>query len=418
MTSVRNHRPLLNGNKWLFFTCIALITAACSPKVRPVSGPVKAEPAVSKKKPEKLPVKPSVTQAASIAMLLPFDLDNLNGGAQYSSTALSKANLSLDYYQGFKLALDSLAGQGCNFKLQVFDTKDDPMQSHNLGYNPAIRTSDLVVGPVFPDDIHAFSEVLTGSGKSIPILSPLSPASPSATKDQNLITVATPLEYHAWSAARYINNHYKPKKIFILRSGFSDENNYIIPFKKTADSLSKNKTKIISLTPVHGQLNGLISQLSTSDENIFVIPATNQPFLMVTLRSLDTLAKKYPVTLFGHPSWAKFSYLKPELMQDLKTHITSTDRVDYKSPAIIDFIKLYRKAYHQEPTHYAMMGFDEGMYFGSLLGDNKDGLKKLDKNDFTGLLNKYRFAKKPGIGWVNTHANILQYHNFELKKVE
>ena len=41
-----------------------------------------------------------------------------------------------------------------------------------------------------------------------------------------------------------------------------------------------------------------------------------------------------------------------------------------------------------------------------------------DKNDFNGLLNKYRFVKKPGLGWVNTYVNILQYNNFELKKVE
>jgi hypothetical protein len=65
-----------------------------------------------------------------------------------------------------------------------------------------------------------------------------------------------------------------------------------------------------------------------------------------------------------------------------------------------------------------MMGFDEGMYFGALLGENPDDLKKLDKKDFTGLLNKYRFIKKPGLGWINTHVNVLQYTNFELKKIE
>ncbi|HTE02294.1 MAG TPA: ABC transporter substrate-binding protein [Mucilaginibacter sp.] len=417
MISVRNHRPPLSGNKWLLFVCAALLLAACSPKVRPVSVPAKNEPAVVKKEAEKaLEKKAETSQVSSIAMLLPFNLDNLKG--QFTPSSLSNANLSLDYYQGFKLALDSLTAKGYNYKLQVFDTKDQPEQAHSLGYNPAIRTSDLVVGPVFPDDIHAFSEVLTGTGKSIPIVSPLSPASPATTKDQNLVTVATPLEYHAWSAAQYINEHYKPKKIFILRSGFSEENNYITPFRKASDSLSKKKTQIVSLTVVRGQLNTLIPQLSATGENVFVIPSTNQQFLMVTLRSLDSLAKRYPVTLFGHPSWAKFSYLKPEMLQPLKAHISSTERIDYKSPEVIAFIRAYKKVYHSEPSVYAMMGFDEGTYFGSLLGTNKDGLKKLDKNDFNGLLNKYHFMKKPGLGWINTHANILEYNNFGLKKVE
>src|SRR6202012_4708763 len=97
---------------------------------------------------------------------------------------------------------------------------------------------------IFPDDLHAFADILSGPPKLI--VSPLSPASPTNIKNGNLVTVATPLEYHARAAAQYIDDHYKPKKIFILRSGFSDENNYISPFKKHIDSLSKDKVKIIS----------------------------------------------------------------------------------------------------------------------------------------------------------------------------
>lgn len=417
MTSVRNHRLLLSGSKRLVLAGIVLL-AACSPKVRTVSVPAKTNRTEAKKEAEKTVEKPTATRVSTISMLLPFTLDDLNAGAQYTPATLSRANLSLDYYQGFKLALDSLTAKGYNYKLHVYDTKDAPAASSNLAVTPAIRSSDLVVGPVFPDDLQAFTNVLVGSGKVIPTVSPLSPAAPSKVKDQFLVTVATPLEYHAWSAASYINEHYKPKKVFVLKSGYSDENKYIIPFKKGMDSLSKHKTKVIAPTIVRGKLDVLVPQLSTTEENIFVIPSTNQQFLVVTLRSLDSLAKRYPVTLFGHPSWIKLSYLTPDLLQQLKTHITNTDRIDYKSPQITAFIRNYRKTYRSEPTHYAMMGFDEGLYFGTLLGENPDDLKKLDKKDFTGLLNKYRFIKKPGLGWVNIHANVLEYYNFELKKVE
>jgi len=407
----------LSGSKWLLLAGLTVL-AACSPKVKPVSAPVRTNTSEAKKQAEKAAEKPASARVSTISMLLPFTLDDLNSGAQYTPATLSRANLSLDYYQGFKLALDSLAARGYNYKLQVYDTKDVPATASNLATTPAIRTSDLVVGPVFPDDLQAFTNVLAGSGKMIPTVSPLSPAAPATVKDQFLITVATPLEYHAWSVAEYINEHYKPKKVFILKSGFSDENKYITPFKKGIDSLSKRKTKVIAPTIVRGRLDELIPQLSATEENLFVIPSTNQQFLTVTLHSLDSLAKRYPVTLFGHPSWTKVGYLKPDLLQRLKTYITTTDRVDYKSPQILIFIRNYRKAYHAEPTHYAMMGFDEGMYFGALLGENPDDLKKLDKKDFTGLLNKYRFIKKPGLGWINTHVNVLQYNNFELKKIE
>jgi hypothetical protein len=419
MISVRNHLLRLSGNKWLLFVAIAVLAAGCSPKVHPVaSTPARTaeKPAEKKKEAEKAAEKPSEAKASAISMLLPFTLDNL--GAGYTPGTLSRANLSLDYYQGFKLALDSLTDEGYNYKLQVFDTKDQAAQAQNLAYNPSIRTSNLIVGPVFPEDLQAFTSTLAGMGRPIPTVSPLSPASPATIKDQYLITVATPLEYHAWSAAEYINDHYKPKKVFILKSGFSEENNFVTPLKKGLDSLSKHKIKVIAPVIVRGQLNALIPQLSLTEQNIFVIPATNQQFLMVTLHALDSLAQKYPVTVFGHPSWAKFSYLKPDILQRLKTHITASDKIDYKLPAIIAFTRLYRKVYKAEPTMYSLMGYDEGLYFGGLLGKDPEDLKKLDKYEYNGLLNKYRFVKRPGQGWVNSHANMLQYTNFELKKTE
>ena len=83
MTSARNRLPLLSGNRWLFFAGIALLAAACSPKVRPVTTAAiskKEQPAVTKKEQEKPEAKPVVAKTASIAMLLPLELDNLNPG--------------------------------------------------------------------------------------------------------------------------------------------------------------------------------------------------------------------------------------------------------------------------------------------------------------------------------------------------
>ena len=240
----------------MFFVAIVLLGFGCSPKVRPVATATKTEAPVVKKEPEKVAEKPAATKVSSIAMLLPFSLDNLNTGAQYTSSTLSHANLSVDYYQGFKLALDSLTGQGYNYKLQVFDTKEDAAQAHSLAYNPAIRTSDLIVGPVFPDDLKRISVILTWQvrEKLFRLYLRFRLLRLQLYKDQSLITVATPLEYHAWAAAQYISEHYKPKKVFVLKSGFSEENAYLTPFQKGYwIAPAKVRSKMISATIVHGR---------------------------------------------------------------------------------------------------------------------------------------------------------------------
>lgn len=416
MISARNRRLPLNGNRWLTFLIIGFIGAACSPKLAPVAVQPKKKnvPAPVVKNQPSNPVKPAEKKVSNIALLLPFGLDHLRAGSSYTTVTLKEADISLDYYRGFKLALDSLTGQGYNYKLQVFDSKGEKAQAHSLGLNPAIRNSDVIIGPVFPDDVKAFIAAYPNSKQ--PVVSPLSPAAPATIKSSSLVTMTTPLEYHAISAARYIYSRIKPKKIFILKSGYSDENDYIIPFRNAIDSLGNKHTQVVYLTVIHGQLGSLIPQLSQTDQNVFVMPATNQHFLTVTMRGLDSLAANYPVTLFGHPNWVNFTYLKADLLQRLNTHITSSDHINFKDGNIMAFSRIYRDAYRAELTLYAIKGFEEGMMLGKQLADG-DG-KSFSPANFDGLLNDYRFQKKVGQGWINTHANIYKYTNFELKKVE
>lgn len=413
MTSVRNHLPQLSGNSWLLGLFAVLAIGACSPKKHLVSSPANKPAEVAPPpKPEPKPVAPPLPKVSVISLLLPFGLEHIGPGQSYNLIDLKKARVAADYYRGFKLALDSLTFFGYNYKLQLFDSKDDVAQAHSLAYNPKVRTSDLIVGPVFPEDVKAFTAVLTSARK--PIVSPLSPESPETFKNQNLITVNPPLEYHAWAAARFINDRIKPQKVFILKSGYSEDNDYITPFKKAIDSLSAKHIKIVTVTIVRGQLSPLLSQLVKNKQNIFVIPSTNQAFLTVTLHSLDTLNAHYPVTLFGHPSWEHFAFLKPLLLQRLKTHITSADKVDYRSAQTLAFIRNYRNEWHTQPSTYALKGFDEGLYFGKLLAESSLN----NMSDFSALHNNFHFEKKPGLGWINTHVNLLIYSNFELKKAE
>jgi len=418
MTSVRNRLQPLSGNRGLLFLAVSIFFAACSPKLHPVAVQPKETPPANPvaKQPVKdvKPVKPAAPAVSTISLLLPFGTDHLAVGQSYSSVSIKEADIAIAYYQGFKLALDSLTAQGYNYKLQVYDTHSDKSQARALGYNQAVRASDLIVGPVFPEDMRAFLGA-NSSPKQL-IVSPLSPAAPSTLHNTQMITMMPPLEYHAWAAAKYIKDKIDPEKIFILRSGFSEENDYILPFKKAIDSLGKKRIQVISLTVVHGQLSSLLPQLSYTDKNVFLVPATDQHFLTITLRALDSLRSNYPVTVFGHPNWVNFAFLKTDLLQRLDTHVTASDHIDYKAPNIMAFMRLYRETYHTDATEFAIKGFDEGLYLGKQLASGN--IKNLAQADFSGLHNDFKFEKKTGLGWINTHVTVYKYTNFDLKKAE
>jgi hypothetical protein len=225
MTLVQNRLLQLSGNKRLLFVAIGLLLAACSPKIRPVVTPPKPVDSVVVKKPVEVKVVPPTPPPATlISLLLPFHLDELDLSKGAARSGLTKSDLAVEYYQGFKLALDSLTAGNRNFKLQVFDTRDATAQAHNLALNTKVRTSALIVGPVYPEEVKSFS--LASPNLKRMVVSPLSPASPLEYKNPNLITVIPPLEYHCWRVAGYIQAKLKAKKVFILKSGYSDDNKY------------------------------------------------------------------------------------------------------------------------------------------------------------------------------------------------
>ncbi|MEX8547200.1 MAG: ABC transporter substrate-binding protein [Mucilaginibacter sp.] len=399
----------------------AIFLAACSPKVRPVAQPPVAKteepkPAVKKtdtvKVAEKTPVK--TARIPAIALLLPFSLDPV--GSVISTQNQIKTNIAVDFYEGFKLALDSLTGSGQSFKLTVLDTKDEQAQAQSLALNPAVRKSDLIVGPVFPAGVQAFSAHISSLHK--PVVSPLSAASPATYNNPSLITLTPPLEFHAMRVAQYIQENIRPKTVYILRSGFSEENKYILPFKKTLDSLSKKRIKIIDVTISKGDFTQLLPMLSKNLENVFVVPSTQRSFLKVTLDAMDKLSDTYPIQLFGHPNWNKATYLKPETLEKLHTFITSAYQVNYKSPEMVAFIKSFRKVYHTEPTEYAIKGFDTGLYFGKILADPSADLNHLRNMPFDALHNRFEFVQKKGYGWINSYVDLLQYQDYSLKPVK
>jgi hypothetical protein len=111
-----------------------LVLGACSPKIRtPKPETKKSE---EKEKPaDKKPIKRF--SQASVSLLVPFKLDELNLKTA-TKADIEKYAMPIDFYQGFKLGLDSAAAQGLNFKLMFLIPR---MIMHI--YRPCIKTNVL-----------------------------------------------------------------------------------------------------------------------------------------------------------------------------------------------------------------------------------------------------------------------------------
>ncbi|HEX7366236.1 MAG TPA: ABC transporter substrate-binding protein [Pelobium sp.] len=407
-----------------FLITVFCFIVACSPKTAPVTK-VPSSQKVDEKLPEKevisatqQPVQKKVLKPEMIiSMILPFELKTID----YKSAGLAdlkKAEIAIDLYQGFKMALDSVAKQSGNvdFKLQIFDSNDNPTALAALAIKPAIINSDLIIGPVFPNGIKTFS--IYSKRMQKPMVSPLAASDPVLFSNPYLITVNNSLDQHAYKAVKFIKNNLKPKKVLLIRSGDADEYKYAVPFKKGMDSLAKGyRVSEIGIKAI-GYEN-VYKYFDPTGLNVIVLPTTDRIFLLTLFKELEKASRNFQIAVIGHPNWEKATFLDYQLMEAINAYTTSSYQVNYQSNRITDFTSAYRSKFLVEPSEYAIKGFDIAYYFASLMDKNgHEFMDNLLREKFDGIHNDFIFKKDDQTGYFNSSLMILRFEDSKLVKVD
>lgn len=407
-----------------FLITVFCFIVACSPKTASVTK-VPSSQKVDEKLPEKevisatqQPVQKKVLKPEMIiSMILPFELKTID----YKSAGLAdlkKAEIAIDLYQGFKMALDSVAKQSGNvdFKLQIFDSNDNPTALAALAIKPAIINSDLIIGPVFPNGIKTFS--IYSKRMQKPMVSPLAASDPVLFSNPYLITVNNYLDQHAYKAVKFIKNNLKPKKVLLIRSGDADEYKYAVPFKKGMDSLAKGyRVSEIGIKAI-GYEN-VYKYFDPTGLNVIVLPTTDRIFLLTLFKELEKASRNFQIAVIGHPNWEKATFLDYQLMEAINAYTTSSYQVNYQSNRITDFTSAYRSKFLVEPSEYAIKGFDIAYYFASLMDKNgHEFMDNLLREKFDGIHNDFIFKKDDQTGYFNSSLMILRFEDSKLVKVD
>lgn len=412
MILVPNRLLQLNGSKILILILVFFL-AACSKRTAPVVN-VPEKPVPEKKEPVKAE-EPKKVEPHSMALLLPFNLDKINIKAA-DLKEIKKADLAIEFYQGFKLALDSLSSEGYNFKLQLFDSQEDELHIVNLARAKSVIDNDLIIGPIFPESIKTFSE-FAALGNKLQV-SPLAASDPARFKNSKLVSLTNNIDQHSWKVADFITKNYEPEKVQVLliNTRSNDDEKFAAPLRGFLQKLSSGSFKIVE----RPNSIGLEEYLSTSKTNLVIISSDKRDFVLPTIDRLYKVSLAgSKIEVFGHPNWVKAQFLDPEKMQWLNTRLTSSYYVNYKSKKVKNFIARYRKDFDSDPSEFSFKGFDTGYFFGKLL--SKYGIeyaRHLTEAEYEGLHNNFRFVHDSISGYLNVELLILKYQGFELRLEE
>ncbi|MAY83736.1 MAG: hypothetical protein CMP59_06330 [Flavobacteriales bacterium] len=373
-------------------------------------------------------------ESYTISLLLPFYLDELDRAMDTSGRTseriyqklYARSQYAIDFYNGFKLAADSITKQGLNLKLKVYDTANDTAKLKKMIKDSSFVGTDLFVGPLYFDEFVIMADY--AKQKRVNIVSPVKQSNKILLGNAYVSKVISSDPVLLNFLGKYLADTLSESNLLMVYPDHMKE-------RSMAEMIQKSYREAVDVdymfedttSKVHSVLKEMMwdpkesdieQKLDSTKENIVVVPSNNQPFVTQIMTKLRML-EDYDVTVIGLEDWEGFDNIDVEYLHLLNVHLVSTERLDYESPSIKRFCKMYKKSYELPAEEFSILGYDVGMYYMSLMNDYGLNFEPmfLDYQDEF-LSRKFDFFKT-GLesGFENHSVYLLKYENYKLVRV-
>ena len=354
-----------------------------------------------------------------IALLLPFGLNNINfDSLQIAKSQLTNdklLNLSLDFYLGSSIAVDSIASYGIPVQMNVFDTNNSSEADiYEIVKTNDLKNYDLVIGPLTAKAFNYTSKLL--KNESVRLVSPLS----KVNYANNVINTITEDEILYERIVSFVESDTTLNKKYII----SDSDNLI-----TSDKLKerfKNATQFYSTVNDSGVdtkslvLDDLDSTF-VDKKNIIFLETKDQGFVSNVTSILNSFVNDtVQISLYTTSSNKAFSgsNISNYNLSNLNFHYPSISKpLDFKLYS--NFIKNFSNIYNFIPNKYVIRGYDLMLDLLFRLSSDEINFNSSNFIETERIENKFKYLKnKDSLGYKNISTFIIKYENLELKVVD
>jgi hypothetical protein len=371
------------------------------------------------------PPLPLFKDVYQVAVLLPFTIDSdyMNDFDFRDRTMPYRSMLSLELYQGMRLALDKLEAAGMRIRVYVYDTRNSPSEVTRILAQPELKSVDVIIGPLFEHSVLTVADFALRQRKYM-----ISPLSHPELKGNNpyLICASPSFASHLTALANFVQTKYTTNRLLIVRTDDSSEAHSSRVFSERLAALGAS-SKPREIVGNSWQL--FDRSMFGPDTTIVFCPSEDEVFVNEVTRQLSDLADNHPVILLGMPSWlSKLESIRYDYLDQLNFHMTSGLWVGKDSQLAEEVRDAYRQRYGIPPSDMVYRGYDL-MYwlaqrmrlYGVGLADHfNEGAQPELFSRFYVLPANHEMrgsADVPVNYYENQFVNILRYKRFELVKV-
>jgi hypothetical protein len=351
-----------------------------------------------------------------IALILPFFLtinDSLEVGYEdpLMSPIYAKSEVAIEFYNGFKLAIDTLSRLGLKIKVHVIDSEANQQRIEQQKTKIDFLNPHFIVGPLYAKN----AEWLAKEYPQIPIISPLSRAT-NNTGILNLINCYTQEEGEWLGMAGLINENYVESRVVFVNPETKKNRDAVSLIKQNLESSGTPNLIELWLNDGFPGIGFYESHMNeNSEKTIWVTTSSDQAFLNDFLRKMYSI-KARNMTILTTSKVLDASTIQNVYLSTLDVRAVGQAFVDYSAKDTELFIQEYRNKVSTEPTEYSFKGYDTGIYF-TLLAARYGGIPiSRSWPSFQGLGGGFNFIEAKSNGPTNKYINELEVVDFTLQR--
>lgn len=339
-----------------------------------------------------------------LVLLLPFNLSKMESDTINSTAMRLKKdkflNMTLDFYSGALMAIDSAKSLGITIDVSIFDSQETKNTSNIsiISQENNLESADAIIGPFYQNNVEKTAELLRKY--NVPVISPLSKDIGNAYP--NLFqTIPT-------------NEALKTAIFDFMRS---KGGNIIAVVDKKKESIiqyikeNQKDAQFAALLP-----NGSLSSESLKGlfvkgkTNYVVMETRNTGMIKSTMAAMMSVMANYKVQLviLEPNETLDTDEINFENLTKLNLMYPSITR-ENESPEALIFEKEYRKDNKISPSTYATRGFDVTFDTMMRLSQGKSYQETADAIATEQVDNKFEYYKKAEGGYTNKGIYILYY---------
>ncbi len=399
-----------------YVLCIIALDA-CKAKKEIIRNPDKVEVKDSVTKTEVKIEEPQIKKmdSVNITLFMPFSFEEYLAPVTETDDAQTMATQTanaLSFYEGFRLAIDSLGNNKMIWNIQSFDSmRDSILVESQLKLNETYDCDLLITQLQSPFNTSAIKAFNDKKCKMIGISQapPFAPANSFYCLPSNANMIKSASDHIA-------EKHGKNHIISLYKASSSKEKELSFLFQKNILA-ANHSIAITQFAYDEKNKDSLISNLSKTKTNLIIMATSDESFVTSVFVKLVPEKEKYKIDVFGMPTWEHFESIDFKLLEEMHTTIFTSQFINYDSDEVTRFRKCYISNYYSEPSYQAFMGFYLASGLCSLMDDHgKDYWKYLNSTNDNMSSNIFKIKSAgANLSFTNDKIFILSYSNYQLK---